>query len=110
MTIEIDLSFGAAGPPYEVAVKIQGADDWELNVRSTFVELTRLRDIRQAIWSERRSIPAGNSAGGTVFWCADGDVATVMIGHDDETWDIAVRLPVTAVVRIADLAEARHLD
>jgi hypothetical protein len=33
-----------------------------------------------------------------------------MIGHDDETWDIAVMVPVTVVERIAALAEARHLD
>ena len=107
---EIDLSFGDAGPPYEVAVKIQGGDDWELNIWSTFADLTQLRGIREAVWNERRSITAGTSAGAQVFWCANGDTATVMIGHDDETWDIALQIPIAVVEKIATMAEARQLD
>jgi len=33
-----------------------------------------------------------------------------MIGHDDETWDIALLMPVAVVEKIAALAEDRHLD
>jgi len=61
-------------------------------------------------WNERRSITAGTSAGARVFWCANEDTATIMIGHDDETWDIALLMPVAVVEKIAALAEDRHLD
>ena len=73
----VDPTFNAAESPYEVAVKIQGGDGWELNIWSTFTDLTRLRGIREAIWNERSSIAAGRSAGAQVFWCADADTATI---------------------------------
>ena len=106
----VDVSIGAAGPPHEVVVKLQGGDDWELNIWSNFADLAMLRDIRTAKWNERRSIPAGTSAGARVFWSAEGETATIVIGHDDEAWDVAVLMPVTVVEKIARLAETRHLD
>jgi hypothetical protein len=39
----------------------------------------------------------GRSAGASVFWSSDGEVATILVGQDDETWDIAVSVPVTLV-------------
>jgi hypothetical protein len=83
----IDVTMGAAGPPHEVVLKLQGGDDWELNVWATFEDLAKLRGVRAAPWDQRRSIVAGTSAGGKVFRCAPGDgsdpeIATVLIGHD----------------------------
>ncbi|MDG4789651.1 hypothetical protein O7626_27630 [Micromonospora sp. WMMD1102] len=95
----IDMSLGAAGPPHEVVLKLQGGDDWELNVWATFENLAQLSGVRAAVWNERRAIAAGTSAGSRVFWCAPAEgagpeTATVLIGHDDETWDIAFLIPV----------------
>ncbi|WP_327006043.1 hypothetical protein OHA72_01350 [Dactylosporangium sp. NBC_01737] len=111
----VDVSLGAAGPPHEVVLKLQGGDDWELNVWSTFEDLAKLRDVRSAVWAERRSIAAGTSAGSRVFWAgpaegADPETATVLIGHDDEAWDIAFLIPVSLVETIGSMASARHLD
>ncbi|AVT38577.1 hypothetical protein [Plantactinospora sp. BB1] len=111
----IDMSLGAAGPPHEVVLKLQGGDDWELNVWSTFEDLAQLSGIRAAVWNERRAIAAGTSAGSRVFWCAPAEdagpeTATVLIGHDDETWDIAFLVPVALVEKIATLASARQVD
>ena len=61
-----------------------------------------LSGIRSADWNERRSIRAGESAGSPVFWASDGDDATLMIGDDDETWDVAITLPVAVVEDIAN--------
>jgi len=110
----IGMSLGAAGPPHEVVLTLQG-DDWELHVWATFDDLARLRSVRSAVWDERRSIAAGTSAGSQVFWAgpaegADSETATVLIGHDDETWDIAILVPVTVVEKIGDLAGARQVD
>lgn len=90
----IDVTLGAAGPPHEVVLKLQGHNDWELNVWAAFEDLAKLRDVRAAKWDQRKSIAAGVSVGGRVFWCAPGEgtdpeIATVLIGHDDEAWDIA---------------------
>jgi hypothetical protein len=40
---------------------------------------------------------AGRSAGSPVFWCSDGDVATLLIGADDESWDIAATIPLDLI-------------
>ncbi|WP_433530640.1 hypothetical protein ACQPYA_00360 [Micromonospora sp. CA-263727] len=111
----IDMSLGAAGPPHEVVLKLQGGDDWELNVWSTFEDLAQLIGVRAAVWDERRAIAAGTSAGSRVFWCAPGEgadpeTATVLIGHDDEAWDIAFLIPVALVEKIGTLASARQVD
>jgi hypothetical protein len=84
-----------------LAVKLQ-AEAWEINFRISRSELEALSRIRSADWDRRLSIRAGESAGAPVFWASDGNDATLMIGHDDETWDIAVGLPVAAVEDIAN--------
>jgi len=98
VTFEVDL----AGL---VAVKLQ-ADDWEVNFRASRADLAALCGIGAADWNERRSIRAGESAGATVFWASDGGDATMMIGSDDETWDVAFTFPVALVTEIA----SRGLD
>lgn len=110
MSKTVDLSLGLAGGPDEVVLKLQGGDDWELNVWSTFEDLARLRGIRAAKWDQRRSIQAGRCAGSRVFWCSDGDTATILIGHDDEAWDVTVLVAVTVVETIATMAEERRVD
>jgi hypothetical protein len=101
--MDVTLDMDAAG---DVAVKLQ-ADEWEVNFRASRAELAALSGIRSADWNERRSIRAGESTGAPVFWASSGGDATLMIGSDDETWDVAVTLPVAAVEEIA--SRGRHL-
>lgn len=95
--MDVTLDVDAAG---RVAMKLQ-ADEWEVNLRASRTELAALSGIRSANWNERSSIRAGESAGAPVFWACDGTDATLMIGSDDETWDIAISLPVAVVEEIA---------
>jgi hypothetical protein len=95
--MDVTLDVDAAGG---VAVKLQG-DEWEVNFRASRDELMALSGIRYADWNERRSIRAGKAAGAPVFWASGGSDATLMIGSDDETWDVAITLPVAAVEDIA---------
>ena len=67
-----------------LAVKLQ-SEAWEVNIYASADELFRLRDIRSADWSERRSIQVGESAGAKAFWASTGDSAAVMIGYDDDS-------------------------
>ena len=69
-------------------------------------DLLRLSEVREANWAERRSIQAGESAGARVYWASLGEQAVLMIGPDDETWDVSVSVPsdvIDAIVR-----EVRH--
>jgi hypothetical protein len=85
-------------------VKLQTAE-WEANVHASTEELLRLSDIRSVRWSERRSISAGESAGARVYWSAgERDHANLMIGHDDETWDVSVIVPFTIIDQIVQAA------
>ena len=81
-------------------VKIQ-ADSWEVNISASADELLKLRDIRSADWDSRAAISAGRTTGRPVSWCSDGENATLLIGHDDETWDIAVTVPLAVVDELA---------
>ncbi|HEX5997196.1 MAG TPA: hypothetical protein VFY84_18815 [Jiangellales bacterium] len=72
-------------------------DLWEVNIRAQRSEFLTLRDIRTMDWNSRRAAEAGVSAGADVFWCSDGHVATIVVGHDEETWDLAVSVPVGIV-------------
>ena len=77
-----------------LVLKLQ-TDDWEVNVLASAESLLQLSDIRAARWDDRHSIQAGESAGAPVFWASigDGDHAALMIGRDDETWDVSVSIP-----------------
>lgn len=101
MDVDVTVDREADG---RLLVKLQ-TDDWEINVRANEVELAKLADIRRADWSQRRSIAVGESAEASVFWACSGDEATIMIGHDEETWDVAVTVPTEVVERIAAASE-----
>ena len=93
--VDIDTTLDESGHDL-VNAKITD-DRWELNVRARASEFLTLRDIRAMDWNSRRVAKVGTSAGAGVFWCADGDGATIMIGHDEETWDLAISVPLRLV-------------
>ena len=78
--------------------------EWEVNIRATPQEFAALSSIRTAAWASRHSIRVGRSAGAAVFWSCEGPTASILIGSDDETWDVAVEVPVEVVDQIVELA------
>jgi hypothetical protein len=93
----VDVTVNDEGP--DVHVKLQDAS-WEINFGGTRAELAGLRSIRDADWDDRRSLHVGRSAGALVHWSFRDETVTIMVGHDDETWDIAVEVPVATVDEI----------
>jgi hypothetical protein len=89
-----------------VSVKLQ-SPTWEVNFRATPDELAGLEGIREADWAARRCLRVGECAGSRVYWSADAELATIMVGHDDETWDFAVTVPLDCVDTIVTRAAAR---
>jgi hypothetical protein len=79
----------------------------ELNFRATQEALMGLRSIRDADWTKRRCLHIGESAGAPVHWAADGETATILVGHDEKTWDIGVTVPIAAVETIVTDTAAR---
>ncbi len=104
----VDVTLNIEVPGERGAIKLQDAT-WEVNIWAPLVDLARLRDVRGARWEARGSLQIGQCAGAAVWWSEqDGQVA-VLVGHDDETWDVAVWVPLSTIDEIAALA-ARELS
>jgi hypothetical protein len=106
VTLDVESASGTPTAP-GVLVKLQ-TETWELNIWAPITDLVRLRDIRDADWAARRSLAIGTCAGAPVYWAASEGQVMILIGHDDETWDIGVAVPLATVQEVASLAE-RHL-
>jgi hypothetical protein len=85
-------------------VQLQG-ETWKLNVWASASDFGRLRGIRSADSVARRSLASGTSAGAPVYWATSDGQVTILIGHDDERWDIAVIIPLAAVEEIVSLVK-----
>jgi hypothetical protein len=85
--------------PDELLVIVQ-APTWVLQFRAPGADVAQLGSIRDTDWAARRVLHVGTAAGTPVHWCLDGDTVTALVGDDDETWDVAVLMPVDAVDRI----------
>ncbi|WP_433473281.1 hypothetical protein ACQPZP_31170 [Spirillospora sp. CA-142024] len=78
---------------------------WEVHFWAPLADFSRLSGIRGAHWDERGSLQVGVCAGSPVFWSTAGDEqVAVLVGQDDETWDIALMIPLVAVDEIVALA------
>lgn len=44
----------------------------------------------------------GRSAGAAVHWSVDLDRLTLLIGHDDQTWDVGLTLPASLLPTIIE--------
>lgn len=84
-TLTFDRSTDASGPSL---LKVQ-VPTIEINIFLSVADLESLRDLREASWDDRRSIRAGSVAGSPVFWCCSGEEVTLLVGSDDEAWDLA---------------------
>lgn len=72
--------------------------------------LHSLSRITETDWAARRSLQAGTTLGHSVFWCLGEQPGTVqvLVGHDDETWELAVTLPLSVVADVADRGVAEQ--
>jgi hypothetical protein len=78
---------------------------WELNIVAPLAELRKLRAVEDTDWVQRRTLKVGTCLDAPVWWSeADGRVS-ILVGADDEVWDVAVAVPVSAVHEILALSE-----
>lgn len=98
VTAEIELDGNAA-------VKLQGGDTWELNIRALPADFMTLRDIQHTTHPRGRSLAIGRCADAPVWWNEEDGQVAILVGHDDVTWDVAVMVPLATVDDIVRLVE-----
>jgi hypothetical protein len=79
----------------------------ELNVWLLEREARRLEEVREARWNDRGSLQLGQVAGAPAWWSVDPEEQTleILVGHDDETWDVGASWPLATLDEI--IAEVR---
>lgn len=103
VTLDVMHADGADSEPLAL-VKLQG-EEWELNIRAALADLVRLRDVRYADWASRKALPIGTCAGAGVHWASSEGQVAILIGDDDETWDIAFIVAPAVTGEIVALAQ-----
>jgi hypothetical protein len=94
---ELEITVGEGtledGSPAKT-IKIQ-TDTYELNVWIPFDQIELLAMVPSTSW-EAGALKIGKAASSDVFWATENDVVSILIGHDDETWDVGIFLPMAS--------------
>ncbi|MFI4978807.1 MAG: hypothetical protein ACHQIO_00490 [Nevskiales bacterium] len=96
VTVEADRK--PKTPSY--SVKLQ-SEVFEVNIRIPAEEVEELKLVASTTW-EDGSMQIGEAAGAPVFWSTEDGVVALLIGEDDENWDIALSLPVAVMDEIIE--------
>jgi hypothetical protein len=79
---------------------------YEINVVIPAADAAALRRAPMTPWLSG-SVRAGTSAGMPVWWSAGEDeMASVLVGQDDQTWDFGISVPMAAFEAILREIEA----
>jgi hypothetical protein len=101
--ISVDVDDNA-GEPFAYSIGIAH----ELFSMSLWIrrdELALFARVPTAVWDERGAVQIGVSAGARAFWCTRAETVSILVGHDDETWDFGVELPIALFHEIVDALE-----
>jgi hypothetical protein len=104
--VDVGVSSLEDGKP-ALTVKIQ-TKALELNVWIPETEVHLLKEVAAAGWNDRRSVQIGRCANSPVFWSSKEGETSVLVGHDDETWDVGLTLPRGAFEQILDSVQAEQ--
>jgi hypothetical protein len=90
-------------------VKLQGLG-CELNIAVSECELEKLRAIAGSRWSDRTSLQVGRCLGTPVFWSCEDGCLSVLVGVDDEIWEVGFTAPeslVTVLLKEIDRVQVK---
>lgn len=91
-----------------VSIKLS-ADYLEINLRLNEEEISGLSEIDTADWNRRGSIRLGSCLNEPVFWsAAEEGCVSMLIGADDEVWDIGLVLSAATFQLIRREVERRR--
>ena len=101
--ISIEHNKDLDGVTFKISCEI-----YEINVHFRREELALLDNVGETDW-KFGSVCAGKSAGAEVHWAVgEAGLISIMVGSDDETWDISVSIPTQELVKALADAE-KHL-
>ncbi len=66
----------------------------------TAEEVEQLLQKDPGVWADRQSLRLGRCHESGVFWSAEGEGLSILIGHDDESWSVCLMLPFTVLEEI----------
>jgi hypothetical protein len=66
----------------------------------TAEEVCQLQQKEPGVWEDRQSLRLGRCHQSGVFWSADSNVLSILIGHDDESWSVSLMLPIAVLAEI----------
>jgi hypothetical protein len=100
--MDVSVTVEAERKPKQVSylLKLQ-AEVFEVNIRIPQAEVEELKLVASSRW-EDGSMQIGESAGAPVFWSTEDGVVAILIGEDDENWDIALSVPLAVMDTIID--------
>ena len=108
VTVDVDYSYDGEQKFYAVSLS---TDTWFATLHIPPEHVALLPQVTSRAWDDG-SLRIGDSAGVSAFWSVnskeDNDTVWILIGHDDETWDIALAVPAATVDEI--LAQIAALD
>ncbi|MCC7197433.1 hypothetical protein IT413_04545 [Candidatus Peregrinibacteria bacterium] len=70
------------------------SEQYEVNVHIALPQIEILKSLNQNSWDETHAIKLGISANSNVFWVYNksDETLSILIGHDDQTWDISITI------------------
>lgn len=96
-TVDVEKSLSKPGSDiYNIKI---GSERFEVNIAIPVGQAKKLKQVFSTPW-EPGSIRLGRSAGSAVFWSCDKRTVSILIGHDDETWDVGFSIPLATLKAI----------
>src|SRR5688572_18568328 len=97
ITVDVDYSYDGDKRLYAVSLS---TDTWLALIHIAPEDAARLHDVTSRPW-DQGALRIGESAGASVFWAMAGehetDTVAILVGEDDETWDISFAVPAATV-------------
>jgi hypothetical protein len=109
METSVSVEIGTANGLQCYAIKI-GTPVFEVNVWVPVGEAVRLKEVRKTPWGSG-ALGIGRSAGSPAWWCVgdegeEKETLSILVGQDDQTWDIALRFPLETIDAVIQEVEA----
>jgi hypothetical protein len=96
-TAHVTLNASKTASGREVLQIKFGSQFGELNVYASPADRAALSSIREARWNARASVRLGSVFGLPAWWSVEDGELTILVGSDDETWDVAFTLPASVL-------------
>jgi hypothetical protein len=107
--VDVDVDYSYEGEKRLYAVSLS-TDTWLALIHIPPEESALLAQVTSRVWDDG-ALRIGESAGASVFWSVNGDdhgTVVLLVGDDDQTWDISIAIPAAAIDEI--IAAIKALD